>query len=210
MFGIENYFLFLCAGVVLNITPGPDMLYVATRSSCQGRGAGVVSALGGAVGGLVHTAAAALGLSAVLMYSATAYEVVRWAGAAYLVWMGLKIMLSREDGDRAGRLKCEPLPKVFRQGVLVSVLNPKVALFFLSFLPQFAHADSPLFTLQILILGLTFCTTGGIVMVTLALCFGRVNAWAGAHPGFARAQSWITGGVFLTMGLGLGLAGGRD
>jgi len=162
------------------------------------------------VGGLVHTAAAALGLSAVLMYSATAFEVVRWAGAAYLVYMGLKIMLSRGGQDGVGRLKCEPLPKVFRQGVLVSVLNPKVALFFLSFLPQFAHADSPQFTLQIMILGLTFCTTGCIFMVGLALCFGRINAWAAARPGFARAQAWVTGGVFLTMGLGLGLAGGKD
>ncbi|BBD08665.1 LysE family translocator [Desulfovibrio ferrophilus] len=210
MFGIENYLLFLVAGVLLNITPGPDILYVATRSTCQGRGAGVVSALGITTGGLVHTLAAALGLSAVLMYSATAYEVVRWAGAAYLVYMGLKIILTRNGDDGVGRLSCESLTKVYRQGVLVSILNPKVALFFLSFLPQFAHASSEQFTLQILVLGLTFCCTGCIVMTTVALCFGRINAWASSRPGFRRTQSWVTGGVFLTMGLGLGIAGGRD
>ncbi|MBU1002080.1 MAG: LysE family translocator [Proteobacteria bacterium] len=210
MFGIENYFLFLVAGVLLNITPGPDILYVATRSACQGRGAGVVSALGITTGGLVHTLAAALGLSALLMYSATAYEVVRWAGAAYLVYMGLKILLTRNGDNGVQRLKCEPLGKVYRQGVLVSVLNPKVALFFLSFLPQFAQASSPEFSAQILVLGLTFCTSGCLVMTAVALCFGQVNAWAAARPGFRRVQSWVTGSVFLTMGLGLGFAGGRE
>ncbi|WP_461208362.1 LysE family translocator [Desulfocurvus sp. DL9XJH121] len=210
MFGMDNYFLFLAAGVLLNVTPGPDMLYVATRSACQGRGAGVVSALAISCGGLVHTSAAALGLSAVLMYSAVAYEVVRYAGAAYLVYMGLRIILARRGREEGPRMVRRSLGGVFRQGLLISVLNPKVALFFLAFLPQFADASSPQFAAHVLILGLTFCLTGGVVMTLVALCFGKVNAWAGARPGFARVQSWVTGGVFLGMGLCLGVAGGRD
>ena len=209
MYGIDNDLLFLAAGVLLNVTPGPDMLYVATRSTCQGRAAGVVSALAISCGGLAHTAAAALGLSAVLMYSAVAYEVVRWAGAAYLVYMGLKILLAVRGTDAASRPVRLSLSGVFRQGLVVSVFNPKVALFFLAFLPQFADAASPQFAAQILVLGLTFCLTGGVVMTTLALCFGQVNAWAGARPGFRRAQTWVTGGVFVGMGLCLGLAGSR-
>lgn len=210
MLGIENYFLFLVAGVLLNITPGPDMLYVATRSACQGRGAGVVSALAISAGGLGHTAAAALGLSAVLQYSAVAYEVVRYAGAAYLVYMGLKILLVRKADGEAPEVKRMSLPRIFRQGLVVSVFNPKVALFFLAFLPQFADHASPLFPYQILVLGLTFCVTGCITMTLVALCFGQVNAWAGSRPGVRRAQSWVTGGVFLGMGLCLGVVGGRD
>ncbi len=208
MFGIENYFLFLGAGVLLNVTPGPDMLYVATRSACQGRGAGLLSALAIACGGLVHTATAALGLSAVLLVSATAYEVVRFAGAAYLVWVGLRILLARPQAH--GPAPCLPRARIFRQGFLVSVLNPKVALFFLAFLPQFANHGSAHFPAQIAVLGLTFCATGWLVMSGVALCFGRLGTWAGAHPGARRAQQWVTGGVFLSMGLGLGLAGGRD
>jgi threonine/homoserine/homoserine lactone efflux protein len=208
VFGIENYFLFLGAGLLLNVTPGPDMLYVATRSACQGRGAGLLSALAIACGGLVHTATAALGLSAVLLVSAAAYEVVRFAGAAYLVWVGLRILLARPEAH--GPAPCLPRARIFRQGFLVSVLNPKVALFFLAFLPQFADHGSTHFPAQIVVLGLTFCTTGWMVMSCVALCFGRIGSWAGAHPGARRARQWVTGGVFLSMGLGLGLAGGRD
>lgn len=210
MFGIESYFLFLGAGILLNVTPGPDMIYVATRSACQGRGAGLLSALAIACGGLVHTATAALGLSAVLMVSATAYEVVRWAGAAYLVYIGLRILLARPGAEHDAAQRGLSRSRIFRQGFLVSVLNPKVALFFLAFLPQFADHASPLFPLQIVTLGLTFCVTGCMVMAGVALCFGRISAWAGARPGVRRAQALVTGGVFLTMGLGLGLAGGRD
>lgn len=208
MLGIDNYLLFLGAGILLNVTPGPDMLYVATRSACQGRAAGVLSALAITCGGLVHTAAAALGLSAVLMYSAEAYEAVRWAGAAYLVWIGLKTMFSKPEDLTAA--ECRPRGRIFREGIVVSILNPKVALFFLSFLPQFADHSSANFGAQIAVLGLTFCSTGFLVMSGIALCFGKVNAWAQSRPGLRRAQSVVTGGVFLSMGLGLGLVGGRD
>lgn len=210
MLGIENYILFLGAGILLNVTPGPDMLYVATQSTCRGRSAGVLSALSISCGGLVHTAAAALGLSTVLLVSSTAYEVVRLAGAAYLVWVGLRILLARPEADQGQAPACVSRSRIFRQGFTVSVLNPKVALFFLAFLPQFADHASPHFAAQIAVLGLTFCTTGCLVMLGVALCFGRVGAWASGRPGLRRARNWVTGGVFLTMGLGLGLAGGRD
>lgn len=210
MFGIENFWLFVASGILLNITPGPDMIYVATRSTCQGRSAGVASALAITTGGLIHTLAAVLGLSAVLMYSATAYDIVRYAGAVYLVYMGAKILLSRESQFSDSNAECLTFGRIYRQGLLVSVLNPKVAIFFLAFLPQFANPASPDFSMHLFVLGLCFCFTGCIVMTGIALCFGHVNRWLEARPGMLRWQNRVTGGVFVTMGLGLGLAGGRE
>ncbi|NJB67615.1 threonine/homoserine/homoserine lactone efflux protein [Desulfobaculum xiamenense] len=206
LFGIENFFVFMAAGILLNVTPGPDMFYVATRSAGQGRAAGVASALAIACGGVVHTMAASLGLSAVLAHSALAFDIVRWAGAVYLVWMGLRLILSRPEADAHKRLPDAPVGKIFRQGLVVAIFNPKVALFFLSFLPQFANPASADFAVQVLVLGLTFCATGLAVMTTIALCFGCVNAWASGRPGLRRFQTRATGGVFVTMGLCLGLA----
>ncbi len=137
MFEIHDFWVFLAAALVVNITPGPDMIYVATRSASQGRSAGVVSALAIGAGCLIHIAAAVFGLSAVLMYSATAFTIVKLAGAGYLVYLGIKAL--RESRvplpDKAAKAS---LGRIFRQGVVINVLNPKVALFFLAFLPQFA------------------------------------------------------------------------
>lgn len=208
MFGIEDFFMFMVAGILLNITPGPDMFYVATRSAGQGRTAGIASALAIATGGIVHTLAAALGLSALLAHSAIAFDVVRYAGAAYLVWMGGKLLFSRAQAGMqlTARQKEQSFFQIFRQGLVVAVLNPKVALFFLSFLPQFVSPETPDFTAQILILGLTFCATGCAVMMSVALGFGLVSGWAGKRPGLQRMQSRATGGVFVAMGVCLGFA----
>jgi threonine/homoserine/homoserine lactone efflux protein len=209
MFGIEDFFVFLAAGLLLNITPGPDMFYVATRSAGQGRRAGVASALAITVGCVCHTVAGALGLSVVLAHSALAFNIVRWVGAAYLIWMGIKLFMTppQDGGKVAPTVDGEQsFFHIFRQGLVVALFNPKVALFFLSFLPQFADPASADFTRQVIILGLTFTTTGCAVMMAVALCFGCVSSWASGRPGLRRMQTRATGGVFVTLGLCLGLS----
>ncbi|UIJ36777.1 LysE family translocator [Desulfobaculum bizertense] len=210
--GLEQYMMFMAAVLLLNLTPGPDMIYVATRSAAQGRGAGLASALAIACGGVLHTCAAALGLSAVLMHSALAYDLVRWAGAAYLVWMGLKMLRSGGAkkvmaGANGGTVhEREPLWKLFRQGLIVAVLNPKVALFFLSFLPQFANPNGENFTAQLVLLGLSFCMSGFLVLLGVVLCCGAVRTFAAGRPGLHRFQNRLTGGIFITLGICLGFA----
>src|SRR5262245_35646575 len=132
-----NLIVFMTATLALNLTPGPDMLYVIARSVGQGQKAGVVSALGIGAGCLAHTFAAALGLSALLMSSAVAYDVVKYAGAVYLIYLGVRALMSKSRFERQSELKPARLSDIFYQGVVTNVLNPKVALFFLAFLPQF-------------------------------------------------------------------------
>src|SRR5215217_5961460 len=148
------------ASLALNVTPGPDMLYVIARSTGEGRTAGVVSALGIGAGTLVHVAALALGLSALLTAVPLAYDVVRWAGAAYLTWLGVRAIRDARRGTTAREVPPAPLSVVFRQGVVTNVLNPKVALFFLAFLPQFVDPARGNPALQVVALGLLFDTTG--------------------------------------------------
>ena len=208
MFGIENYFLFLAACLVLNFTPGPDILYVTTRGVTQGRAIGLVSALAISTGGLVHTLAAALGLSVVLSYSATAFAMVKWAGALYLIYLGVRTWLDTTKTLIPTDFRPDPLIRIYSQGVLVSVLNPKVTLFFLAFLPQFTDPSSGSFAGQMLILGLTFCTTATMVNSLVAM----VSSWAGKWLQKGRAGrigAWISGGVFIAMGIGLAASESR-
>ena len=181
---IENFWMFALTGLLLNLTPGNDMLYIIARSSGQGTRAGVVSALGIGAGCLVHIVAAVIGLSALLAQSAAAFAVIKYAGAAYLIYLGVKslrrkksALTIREAGDRLS------YEKIFWQGVLTNVLNPKVALFFLAFLPQFISAESNV-ALQILFLGCWFNLVGTIVNIVVALLFGKIGTWLAASPGF--------------------------
>lgn len=206
MFGIAHFPVFLAASLAVNLTPGPDMLYVATRGAAQGRGAGVVSALAIGFGTLFHIAAAALGLSAVLLASAEAFSLIKWAGAAYLVVIGVKSILDASKPLPESRLSVEPLGRIFRRGVVVNLLNPKVALFFLSFLPQFANPDPDRFAREVVFLGLVF-NAGGVLVNSLV---GMFCGWAGKRllRGRARAiQSRVSGAIFVGLGLSLGLAG---
>src|SRR4051812_47389821 len=167
MLGIHDFWLFVASGVVVNVTPGPDTLYIVGRSAAQGRRAGVLSVLGISTGVLIHTAAAAIGLSALLASSAAAFTVVRYAGAAYLIYLGLRLLMSRgNDSPAASDVAPTSGPRdgwaIYRQGVLTNVLNPKVALFFLAFLPQFVDPGSTHRTLAFLSLGLVFVLSGTI------------------------------------------------
>lgn len=206
MFEISDLLLFAGAGLLLNITPGPDMIYCATRSVGQGKSAGVVSALGIGAGSLVHMTMAALGLSAVLMYSSTAFHAIKLIGAVYLVYLGLRMILTGRRSGVAQRLPDAGLWRIFRQGVITNVLNPKVALFFLSFLPQFVHPDRGSVALQIITLGMIFNFTGTVVNALVGLLFGYVGSWLDSRPTFWRVQRWVSGSILATLGVSLALS----
>ena len=205
MFGINNFPLFLAAGLILNITPGPDMLYVAARSASGGRLAGLVSAAAIGTGSIFHTAAAALGLSALVMYSAIGFELVKYIGAGYLIYLGIRSWREAGKVSGPGKAEDESLKKIFRQGVIVNVFNPKVALFYLAFLPQFADPSSPSFPWQIVFLGLVFITSGTMVNSLVGLFVGGAGQWL-KNRNAVRLQARISGSMFIALGLGLALA----
>src|SRR5437870_3690799 len=204
MFGIHDFGLFLAAGILLNLTPGPDTLYILGRSVAQGREAGVASALGICVGSIFHTCAAALGLSAILATSALAFGAIKMLGGAYLIFLGIKIVLDRQKHlSLSSNFRRRSIAAAFRQGVLTNILNPKVALFFLAFLPQFIDPASNTKVLAFLSLGLTFVTTGTVwclVLVWFASAFSkrlRTNAIIG------RWVSGIAGALCVFLGIRL-------
>lgn len=201
----HSLILFLAAGLALNFTPGPDMLYVAARGASEGRAAGIVSALGIGAGTLVHIALVALGLAALLIAMPGAYLALRIAGAAYLIYLGVRAF--RSQGALASpRLKSAPLLRVFRQGVLTNVFNPKVALFFLAFLPQFVDQSRGNPTLQVIVLGLLFDTTGTLVNLAVALGSSGAGARLRASGRANEVLHKFTGVLFIGIGIRLALS----
>lgn len=169
MFGIHDFGLFVAAGILLNLTPGPDTAYILGRSLAQGRDAGVVSALGICAGSIFHTCAAALGLSAILAASSFAFGAIKLLGGAYLLFLGTKMLVDRgRELNLPVHFRRRTTAAAFRQGVLTNILNPKVALFFLAFLPQFIDPASHAKVLAFLALGLAFVTTGTLWCLILA------------------------------------------
>ena len=201
----NSLLVFIGAGLLLNITPGPDVLYIVGRSIGQGRVAGLVSVLGISTGCLFHVASAALGLSALMLALPVAYDVVRYAGAAYLVWLGARALISRSSPLHVQRVDPERLGRVFRQGVLTNVLNPKVALFFLAFLPQFTDPARGPVTVQIALLGLIFIGNGTLVCVAYALAASRLGEWLRTRYDLATWLNRAMGGLFIGLGLRLAL-----
>jgi threonine/homoserine/homoserine lactone efflux protein len=208
MLGIHDFPLFVISCILLNITPGQDTMYILGRSVAQGRQAGVMSVLGIMTGVLVHTLLAALGLSVILATSSLAFSMIKYAGAGYLVWIGVGFIINRSDLSALPEASSSAPAhwKIFRQGVLTNVLNPKVALFFLSFLPQFVSVQSDLVFVPFMILGLVFFTTGSIWC--LFLVYG--SAWLSARFRGRTATSGtlkkITGALFIGLGIRLALA----
>jgi len=206
MLGIEHYPLFIASGILLNLTPGQDTVYVVSRSAAQGRSAGMASALGIGAGSIVHTLAAAFGLSYVLMQSSAAFEAVRLAGAAYLAFLGLRLLVTG-GGDMAavpgGR--GESNGSLFRKGMLTNLLNPKVALFFLSFLPQFIDPENAYGALPFVLLGLTFVATGTAWCCVLALSAARFSRTLRKRQGLQKTLHRLAGGVFVALGIRLAL-----
>ena len=204
MFELHSLILFIAAGLLLNITPGPDVLYIVARSTGQGRKAGIVSVLGISAGCLVHIVAAAAGLSALMMALPAAYEVMRYLGAAYLVFLGLRKLFTRRARVVAsGVLPAQSLRRIFWQGVLTNVLNPKVALFFLAFLPQFTSAAHGSLPLQFLVLGAIFELNGSLVNLGYALVASRLGDWLRSRWGAAGLLDRLTGTIFVGLGLRL-------
>ena len=205
----STFALFVAAALVMLIVPGPSVLYIVARSVEGGRIAGLVSVLGVQTGALVHIAFAALGLSAILASSAVAFSVVKWLGAAYLVWLGLRrIFGSDEEEDVA--IEPERLSRVYSQGVVVNVLNPKTALFFLAFLPQFVDPSRGAAWVQVLLLGATFVVLALCSDGLYALLSGTAGAWLRRntkHAAFRRGQRLVSGGVLIALGAVAAVAG---
>ncbi len=208
MFGIHDLALFIASGLLLNITPGVDFLYVLGRGATRGFGAGVWAALGIGAGCFVHITAAALGLSALLAASATAFTAVKWIGAAYLVYLGVSMLRQRGRVGLSLPQTSEPrsMQQVFAQGFATNVLNPKVALFFLAFVPQFIDAHSPTKVQAFLVLGTIFNTTGTLWNIFVAW----VSAFLARRLEVAsRAGLWLNrclGAVFVALGVRLALS----
>lgn len=198
--------LFLGAAIVLLATPGPAVLFLVARSTEQGRIAGLCSALGLVAGGAVHVAAAALGLSALLASSPVLYSAVQLAGAAYLVFLGIRTLAERPptDVEEAGRPAPRSRRRLMVDGLVVNLLNPKAALFFLAFLPQFTDPARGAAALQILALGGLFLTLALVNDSFYALAAGALAPWFRAHPGRLAARRWITGAVYLGLGVAAG------
>jgi threonine/homoserine/homoserine lactone efflux protein len=196
------FLAFLIAAFALNIAPGPDMLYVIGRSVGQGRKAGIVSSLGVFVGCWVHILAAAFGIAALLRSSPVAFNVVRYAGAAYLIYLGIR-MLAQKTNLVSQQLRAESLTSIFRQGAITNVLNPKVAMFFLAFLPQFIDPQRGSVALQIVVLGLIFNVGGTLVNLTVACAGGTLGELLRRNQSMARLQRRFTGLIFVGLGLRL-------
>jgi threonine/homoserine/homoserine lactone efflux protein len=194
--------VFIAASVALYIAPGPDMIYVATRAMGQGQRAGVLSALGVSSGILVHMFAAAFGLAALLKVWPAAFIVIKWAGIAYLVWLGVRALMSKAE-----TVTLEPARtarddwRLYRQGFFCNILNPKIAIFFLAFLPQFTDAARGDISLQMLFYGAVFAGGGLVWILFIAWAFGSAGNWFARHPDALKFQKWITGSSMLGLAL---------
>ena len=201
--------LFVLAALVLLLTPGPAVLYIVTRSIDQGRRAGLVSVAGVHVGTLAHILAAAVGLSALLAASATAFSVVKYLGAAYLVYIGVRRLLDRRLPAVVGADEPRRLRRAFVDGVIVNVLNPKTALFFLAFLPQFVTVARGHVGQQIVWLGVVFVLLGAITDSLYALTAGSAARWVRGQPRFLATERWVSGGLYIGLGVVAALSSGH-
>lgn len=207
MFGTHDAWLFAASLLIFNLTPGPDLLFTLTRTLQSGRRAGISAAFGIGAGCLVHTAMAAFGVAALLAASAEAFTVLKWAGAAYLLWLAIGLLRQRAPESAADAASAAASRtsawRVFRQGFLTNALNPKVAIFFLAFLPQFIDAGAPDKTLAFLFLGAWFTLQGIAVLVIFAIAVAPLRRW---QPSVAWRRSLQAGGAALFAGLAARLA----
>lgn len=199
--------VFVAAALALLLAPGPAVLYIVARSIDQGSLAGIVSVFGIGLGSLVHVAAAALGLSALLVSSAFAFMIVKYLGAAYLIYLGITTLIKKPVTIDAKTAPKQPLFKIFRQGVIVNILNPKTALFFFAFLPQFVDAKNGSVSLQIIFLGALFTTMAICTDSIYALLAGRLGTWLKHSIRFQKIQRYFSGGIYILLGLSTAFSG---
>lgn len=207
MFDLQNVYLFFIASLMLNLTPGNDMLYVASRSISQGPKAGIVSALGVFCGCFVHIVAAVFGLSLIIARSAWLFSMIKFAGAGYLIYLGIRSLVSEPATDHIEQNAAVSGGwKLFRQGVITNALNPKVAIFFLSFLPQFVDAGSPYIKADLVTLGLWFAVQGTLILMIVAIILGKSRDFFKQHPKVWLIQEKITGLILIGLGIKVALA----
>jgi len=204
---LPTLMLFLLAALGLLLVPGPAVLYIVTRSAAHGRRAGFASVMGVEIASLIHSMAAALGLSALLLASATAFQIVKYVGAAYLVYLGIRTLLTREDENTLAVPKEAKLSQLFGKGLLVNLLNPKTALFFYAFLPQFVDPRKGGIQVQIFLLGILFvmlatCTDG--LYSLLASSVGKLIFKSHA---IRRVRRYVSGGIYVALGIAAAVTG---
>jgi threonine/homoserine/homoserine lactone efflux protein len=207
---LPTLIVFSAAALILLVTPGPAVLYIVARSIDQGRIAGIVSVLGIGIGTMVHVLAAALGISALLVSSAAAFNVVKFLGAGYLIYLGVRKLLER--GLHAGpvRTETQALSRAFSQGIVVNILNPKLALFFFAFLPQFIDPAKGPAAGQSLLLGALFVTLGIASDSIYALLAGSAGAWLKQSRAFLRGQRYFAGGTYIALGVVAAASGSKQ
>jgi len=206
MFNLPHLSVFLLAALILLLTPGPAVLYIVARSLDQGRLAGLVSMLSIEVGNFVHVLAATLGLSAILVSSALAFSIVKYLGAAYLIYLGVRRLFTREAAHQPLTIQRQSLGRIFRQGVLVAILNPKTALFFFAFLPQFLDVSKGSVTPQFLTLGCLFVSMAIVTDGLYALLAGTAGQWLKGTRSFLRVERYVVGSVYIALGVAAALA----
>ncbi|RXT14020.1 LysE family translocator [Ammoniphilus sp. CFH 90114] len=203
MLGITNYEIFLITGIILNLTPGPDTLFILGRSMAQGRSAGVCSALGINAGAVIHTILAAIGLSVILSKSILAFTILKYLGAMYLLYLGARSLLAKNDQlsvKEGGKMR---LQKIFLEGMLTNVFNPKVALFFLAFLPQFIEPHNSYGMLPFLVLGVTFVVTGTIWCLIVAFFSSKFTIQLRNNRRASSLLNKASGLLFVGLGIHL-------
>jgi len=203
MFGTHDLPLFILSGILLNLTPGQDTMYILGRGIWQGRTAAITSALGISSGTVVHTLAAAFGLSAILAASTTAFTIVKWIGGGYLIYLGLRILLSHSALSNPTHRREASLRSIYRQGMLTNLLNPKVSLFFLAFLPQFVDPAIPHRVLTFLFLGGCFLLSGTLWCLVLACAAGSISSTLKKWRTITHVTERLTGGLFILLGIRL-------
>lgn len=210
MFESSQLYLFLVASLALLLTPGPAVLYIVARSINQGRMAGIASVLGVETANFFHASAAALGLSAILLSSALAFDIVKYLGAAYLIYLGIRKIVAREDAAKAQVGKQESLSRIYSQGFVVNLFNPKTALFFFAFLPQFVNTSNGNITLQIFLLGMMFVLMGVITDGAYAIISSSIANQLNVNQSFARNQRYFTGLIYIGLGVVTAFTGSRN
>jgi threonine/homoserine/homoserine lactone efflux protein len=207
MLDLTNISLFIAASLVLLLTPGPSVLYIVTRTVMQGRAAGMASVFGVQVGALVHVLGAALGLSAVIASSALLFSLVKYLGAAYLIYLGVRTLCSTAKASTVA-LTQAPVKALFIQGFWVAALNPKTALFFLAFLPQFVVVDQGNVTLQLVLLGLLYVAMSCVVDTAYAMLSSGLRPLLMSRPTILQREKYVSGPIYIGLGL-LTAFGGR-
>ncbi len=211
---LSTLLLFAGASLALALVPGPAVLYIVARGVEGGRSAGFASAFGVALGGLVHVALAAVGLSAILASSASAFAVVKWLGVAYLVWLGLsRIFAGDGEAHASPSVEAASPSRIFSQGVIVNILNPKTALIFLAFLPQFVEPGHGAAWSQMMVLGFVFVGVAMCTDAAYALVSGTASEWLRRRSesrSFRRGSRYVSGGIYLALGAAAAFGSGKD